>query len=187
MNLVEMISWAQANPEKVIAFLGSVALAARAIVKYVPNPTPGTVMYYVVEVCKFLGTVIPTNKVDHAPKPVTATVGTIRDISTGVVLTPDQPRTFNTASFTLADTSEGRDRPFLRRRIRAIAKRNGVDISEMDDADIDAVISRARAKAGEKGPIRDFLAWIVANPQIILQILMLFMGDKPNDAVEVSA
>lgn len=181
MNLVEMISWAQANPEKVIAFLGSVALAARAIVKYVPNPTPGTLMYYVVEVCKFLGTVIPTDKVDHAPKPIAATVGTIRELSTGLPLPPDAPRTFTTASFSQAEVYGDRERPFLRRRIRAIAKRNGVDISEMDDADIDAVISRARTKAGEKGPIRDFLAWIVANPQIILQILMLFMGDKPAD------
>lgn len=175
-----MILWVQTHPAEVLAILGAVAYAARLIVKYNPAPPPGSFIAFVVDVCKFLGTVIPNNPNDPALKqaaekavdakieePIQArAVGVIRTVATGKLLEPEPL------------LGRRRDRSLLRRRFRAIARRNGLDISELDDAAIEEAIHRAEFEhAGQMGgPIKDFFQWVIDNPDKVLAALKLILS-----------
>lgn len=171
------------------ALLPWLAIIWRQVRSKAPAPTPGTTWATICAVVDFIAGVIPTAKVDAKPTAAPVRAGIV-DFKTGEPLPPDIPR-----GTLVSVGADGRVMPFkameqrrMRRQVRRIAFASGRDISDMDDAGVDEVIERARAKAQETsaGPLRDLLAWIVANPQVILAILSLFMGEKQNEAAEVT-
>lgn len=160
----DLIQWVTDNPALATTVWGGVVYIARQILANAPAPKPGTWWAVGAAILKVIGAVIPTNKVDPvptAPAPATTTAPAAPDAGP---IAEDDPEAH----------------PFLRRRIRAIAKRNGLDISEMADSDIDRVIDSARLTAAAAGgPIRDFIAWVLANPQVILALLQKFVLAAP--------
>lgn len=166
----ELIEWVKAHPAETIIY---VIAFSRLVVKYTPtdvdNKILAAILGPVIEIAKFFGIVIPPDKVDPTV-PVGVPVGIIREVSTGAIL----PR----------DRAGGR--PLLRAVVRRIAKARGLDTSQITDDEIDDVIAEATHNAG---PIKDLLSWIFANPEAIvalLKLLLMFAGDKPNDAHEVT-
>lgn len=158
--------WIQANPVQaaLVAFVVS-----RVIVKYTPSDVDNKFLDMLVEIAKMFGVVIPTDE-----KEVAKVVDKVVDKLQLPSALPD-----GFASDLLAGRFLGTrfdDRPMIRRRIRRIAARNSLDISELGDAEIDDAIWRLNASAGGSamprgGLLANLLAWISNHPDAVMAVL----------------
>lgn len=163
----EWIEWVRLHPVETMVVVFGVA---RLALKYIPAETTNPVLQVIREIAKIISMAAP----------------------------PDQPAMEKAAEKVvdnkLADrmTGAGEDNlvgrrarsRMLRRHFRKIAHEGDLDISLLDDDDIDEAIERAESQHAAQvgGPVMDFLSWAMANKEAILaifQIILSFTGERP--------
>lgn len=178
---MEVWNWVKLHWIEIGVAVGYLVAFARIVVSWTPSPKDDSVLESIVAfVRKFTLTIPPPAS---PPSPEVGREKAINSAPDGsAVRVPLMPAPAFLETMGLG----ARDRP-LRCRVRRLAKLNGLDISELEDAEIDEAIEQAKGKwaiaardALPRGPIAEFFAWLVANPEVILAILRLFTMDRAN-------
>lgn len=96
------------------------------------------------------------------------------------ILFPDDPKPPappepSTDTVKLVSTVRARRRPFLVRFIRRRAELAGIDLKDVSDDAINDGINTLELEASSNGPIRDFLAWLINNPDKVISLITMLL------------